>query len=343
MKKSRKIFVLATVVCVIAGWLFLSGLFPVNQGLKVVDARSKGPDVIRLPSPSNLTGVYVYYVAEELGYVRAENLKFQYVGVIATSQLLAAVVAGQIDVGGAHVNRTIAGINAGAKVKVVIAGTETTREIPHMTFVTLENSPIKSFKDIAGKRLGIYTFGGCNEYTTYAYLLQQGITNPKGTFEIVIIPAAKLEQALRQGDIDIAGLHDNPNNILARGGLKILFTDYDVWGTVGGNTPSYFSIKFIKEKPDVVRRFVKVIAKTQDWINANPEKAVEITAKWADVDPKLLRANYFAPHGIIKEDSVQVWIDLLERFGEIKPGIKSQNVYTNEFNEFYKQTKTKNK
>ncbi|AIQ12780.1 ABC transporter substrate-binding protein [Paenibacillus durus] len=293
-------------------------------------------DVVRLATPTNLTGISTYYVADELGFAKDAGLKFDFIGAVEPGQLVASVVAGKLDVGGAHINRTIAGISAGAKIKAVVAQTETTEAVPHMSFVTTKDSPIKSAADIVGKKVGISKFGGCNEYTPYAYLLKNGIKDPKGKFEIVIAPEIKLEQALLQGDVDLIGLHENPSTIIKRGNLRVVFTDYDVWNTIGGATPLYFSQKFIKEKPDVVRRFVDVISKTNDYVNANPEKAIEITAKRGDIDPAKIRANYYAPHGEIKEESAQVWIDLLTKFNEIKPGIKPEDIFTNEFNDTLK-------
>ncbi|HEX9059222.1 MAG TPA: ABC transporter substrate-binding protein [Clostridia bacterium] len=293
----------------------------------------KEPDVIKLPLPSSVIGVSIYDIAEELGFPKEENLKFEFVGAVDPGQLVASVVAGKIDVGGAHINRTIAGISAGAKIKAVVAQTVTTKEIPHMTYITEAGSPINSAADLAGKRLGIYAFGGCNEYIPYGYMLKNGIDAPKGKFKIVVAPESKLEQALKQKEVDIIGLHDSPSNILKRGNYKVVFSDYDVWEEIGGGTPLYFSQKFIKEKPDVVRRFVKVIAKTNSWVNKNPQKAVEITAKKYKVNPEILRSNIYVEDGVIKDETVTVWIDLLKKFGEIKSDIKPSDIYTNEFNE----------
>ncbi len=349
MKKVKVIEILWTVVFT-ACLIFLSGCSegktpasssgtaPGSGSRGNFESQDKKAFTLNVSSPSDLTGVVGYWVAEEQGFAKEENIKFNYVGAVQSGQLVASVVAGKIDIGGAHVNRTIAGINAGAKIKAVAANTETTREIPHMTFVALEKSNINTPKDILGRKIGIAAFGGCNEYTTYAYLLKNGINEPKGKFKISIIQSPpKLEQALRQGEIDIAGLHENPDSVLEKGGLKILFTDYDVWQTIGGATPYYFSERFIKEHPDVVRRFVRVIAKTNNWVNANPDKAREITARRGKVDIGIIRRSHFAPDAVIKEETVQVWIDLLTKFKEIKAGIKTQDIYTNEFNDLAKK------
>lgn len=329
--RSKAILLLIMLLSFIAVLAACGKSEPASSGADSATGGSPKPDVIRLPTVTSFTGVSTYLIAEELGYVKEANLEFDYVGTVESGQLVASVVAGKIDVGGAHVNRTIAGINAGAKIRAVVAQSETTEVIPHMTFVTLEDSPIKSFHDILGKKLGISAFGGCNEYTTYAYLAKQGIENPKGKFENVVAPETKLEQALKQGEVDLIGLHENPDTIIKRGNLKILYSDYDIWEDEGGATPLYFSEKFIKEKPDVVQRFVEVIAKTNDFINANPDRAREITAAKGNVPIENVRPRYMAPHGEIKPETVQVWIDLLEEFGEIKPGLKPEDIYTDEF------------
>jgi ABC-type nitrate/sulfonate/bicarbonate transport system substrate-binding protein len=304
-----------------------------NKPTKAVgEIQEKQPDVIRVATPVETTSPSIYYIGEKLGFFAEEGIKLEYAGVVPSTQLVASVVAGKLDVGGAHVNRTIAGISAGAKIKAVAAASETTLEMPHMVFVTLDNSPIKNAQDMVGKKVGLRTVGGCNEYTPYAYLKKAGITDPKNKIQIITMPDSQLEQALRQGDIDIAGLHQTPDFIAERKGMKVLFTDYDVWGTIGGGTPLYFSTKFIAEKPDVVKRFTKAVGKTNNWINANPQQAVEITAKQANRDIALVKRGYQAPDGVIKEETVTVWIDLLKEFGEIKGDIKSNQIYTNEFN-----------
>ncbi|HWR56000.1 MAG TPA: ABC transporter substrate-binding protein, partial [Negativicutes bacterium] len=71
-----------------------------------------------------------------------------------------------------------------------------------------------------------------------------------------------------------------------------------------------------------------------NWCNANPDKAAEITAKRANIDPKTVKRTRYAPDGIIKDETVTVWIDLLRDFNEIKGDIKPAQIYTNEFNPY---------
>lgn len=273
------------------------------------------------------------YVADKLGYFKEVGLKPEYVGIIPSAQQVNSVVAGKVDVAGAHVNRTISGISAGAKIKAVVALTETSKEMPHMTFAVLDNSPIKSAKDVVGKKVGIPYYGGCMEYTPYEYLRKAGITDPKNSIKIVIVPFGKEVQALRQGEVDVVALNINPEYVLkTEKGLRKLFTDFDIWGDVGGATPQFFSTKFIEENPDIVKAYVKAVTKAENWINENPDKAAEIFAKDFKIDKEKVYIMHYANNGIIKEETVQLWIDTQNYYKEIKPGLKPSDIFTNEFN-----------
>ena len=67
-------------------------------------------DTVKLADAFGTSGVHPFYIADDLGYFAAEGIKPEFVGVVPPPQLVAAVIAGRLDVGGAHVNRTIAGM-----------------------------------------------------------------------------------------------------------------------------------------------------------------------------------------------------------------------------------------
>lgn len=337
MKKKGICKLITMVMMLSAAVLLLAGCSSKETAKTAVDSAAKKYDVLRIPTTVDFTRPEILQLGEELGYFDEVGIKLERVGAVPAPQLVAAVVAGKIDIGAAHFGRTIAGIAAGAKIKAVVGGTETTQKIPHMVIITKADSPIKTAQDLVGKKIGIPTIGGCNEYTPYAYMSKNDIADPKSKVEVIVMPESNLEQALRQGDIDAAAMHKNPEVMAAKGEIKILFTDYDVWAGEGGATPFYFSEKFIQEKPDVVRRFVAAVAKTNNWANANQQKAIDLTVAKNKISPDLLRQGYFTPDGIIKADTARIWIDLLTQYGEIKPGLTPEKVFTNEFNSLAKK------
>jgi ABC-type nitrate/sulfonate/bicarbonate transport system substrate-binding protein len=294
-------------------------------------------DVIKLPSSANPLGVDTIAVAEELGYFKEQRIKVERVGIVPWAQLIPSLISGKLDFASGHINRVAAAVAAGAKVKAVAANTLTTKEKPHMTFVVKEDSLIKAPKDILGKKVAIMAFGGCNEYTPYEYLKKNGISEPKGKFEIITVPAGKEEETLRKGDVEIAGTHDDPANLLGRGGVRILFTDYDIWGDVGGQAPYFAAESYLQKNPDLVKRFVTVIGKVNKWVNENQQKAIEVNAKKYKVDVAKVRVNYFVSDAVIKEETVQLWIDILNGYKDLKSQITPSDIYTNEFNPNFKK------
>jgi ABC-type nitrate/sulfonate/bicarbonate transport system substrate-binding protein len=312
-------------------------LFFVSGGAGAADKTTKALFDIRYARNATFTSPEYLLVADEMNFDEEEGLNFVSVGAIGANELVASVVAGQIDVAGKHVNRAIAGINAGAKIKCVSAATQTTAEIPHMTYVTLAGSPIKTVADFKGKKLGLSTYGGCHQGTADGWLKKNGIpiSGIKNYYEAVVLPSeSKVIQALYQGEVDVIGLHKDLDWVNDQEGkVEVLFTDYDVFGTIGGASPLYFSQDFIAQHPDEVRRFVKVMARTFTWINANLDKAREITAKAGGVDIKLIGKLYYVSDAVIQPETVKIWIDFMTETGEIKPGLKASDVFTNEFNE----------
>ncbi|MDR0550020.1 MAG: ABC transporter substrate-binding protein [Deltaproteobacteria bacterium] len=297
---------------------------------------AEGLVVLRASISPDPTTPVTFLIGDDLGFFQKRGLKLDIVGNIPVTQLVAAIMSGQLDVShGAHINRTIAGISAGAKILAVVGNTETTPIYPHMVGVVRKDSPIRQAADIIGQKIGLSNPGGCHEYTPYAWLEKHGIKDPKNKIQTVIIARSLLEQALRQGDIDMAMLHKTPAEIANNGEFDVIYSDYDVWEGDGGATPNYFGTQFIKDHPDVVRNFVAAVAETLNWMNENLDGARAITAKRTNQDISKITSNYYTPDGLMKPVTAELWIELLTRFGEIKPGITVPQVFTNEFNPYY--------
>ncbi|MDR3294900.1 MAG: ABC transporter substrate-binding protein [Clostridiales Family XIII bacterium] len=283
------------------------------------------------------TTLTVLYLADDLGYFEEFGVNPVWVGTVASGQQVASVLSGDLNVGGGHANRLIAGIASGAKLKAVVAASETTEAIPHMKFLALEDSGLNTAEDVLGKKIGIATVGGCNEYTTYEYLKKElGIEDPRELINYVILPAGTEETALRNGDVDIIGLHGDPVEVINRGGVKVLYTDYEVWGGDGGATPYYFSTEFIEKNPEAVHGFVSAVAKAGNWLNENPEEAQKLFAERVGLDPKEVLYFYYSPDGIIRPETIDIWNGILLEYGEIKESVPLEQVYTNEFNDLAK-------
>ncbi|MDR1608485.1 MAG: ABC transporter substrate-binding protein [Deltaproteobacteria bacterium] len=293
--------------------------------------------VLKLPVSVDAPSPEIFLSAEENGFFEQSGLKTNYVGSVPGNQTLPSILKGIIHTNGrGHVNTTIAAISAGAKIKAVAQKTESTKKQPHMVAIVKKDSPINTAQDLVGKKIGSPGSSGCNGYFHLAYLRQAGIPDVKNAADLVVIKEAVIEQALRQGDIDVALTHKLPDYYATNDEFRVIFSDYDIWENRGGGTPYFFSLDFIKNRPDVVRAFATAMAKTANWANEHPLENREITARRFKMDINVVTERYYAPNAIIQPDTVTVWLELLEEFKEIQPGLPLDKIFTNEFNPFYK-------
>lgn len=304
---------------------------------KVAPKDAEGNDILKAASPPSRLAVNPLELAAELGYLKEAKIKLNYVGTLGAAAIIPALLSGNIDIANGHIPRAIAASSRGARLKAIAASSHTTKEKPHMTYMVLENSPIRTWKDLAGKRVTVSAWGGCNEYTALEYVRTKGMKNPKKMIKTQVVTAGTEETVLRTNNTDVAGIHQSPDILLKRSGWRVLFTDYDIWGGVGGLAPHYMTDDFIKANPDLVRRFVGVIAKVNNYMNANPLEARKIYAKKYNLKLENLSINYYEKDAIIPPGAVSLWNDILLAYGDIKQPVPIAQVYTNEYNPHFKK------
>jgi ABC-type nitrate/sulfonate/bicarbonate transport system substrate-binding protein len=285
-------------------------------------------------------------LAEDLGYLAPVKLTF--VGnTISGPQDIQTVVTGDTDYGAAFDGAVIKLIAAKAPVRAVIASYGTD-ETTFMGFYVPDSSPIHGARDLIGKKVSMNTVGAHSEFILREYLARSGLT-PEGAKQVtlVVVPPITSEQSLRAGQVDVAAINGVlRDKALERGGLRLLFSDYQLYG--GFNAGSYvFRTRFIEENPKTVARFVDGTARAIEWARTTPRE--EVVARYEEIIRKRGRnedasaVRYWkttgitSPGGTVRERDLQLWIHWLVHAGELKAGeVTPAQIFTNEFNPFSK-------
>ncbi|AIF52416.1 ABC transporter substrate-binding protein [Pelosinus sp. UFO1] len=270
-------------------------------------------------------------IADDLGYWEGTGVKPKYVGAVAAGQIIPAVSTGAIDLGARHVPLSIAAIAGGADMKVISAGNETTPDYPHMKYFVRADSGIKDIKDLVGKKIGINSFGACSEYVTKKYLRDNGLEDK---VKFLVVANDQLEQSLRQGLIDVAIIHPpDSGRAEASSELRRLWSDYDIDQGASGMMAYSASGKFLRSNPEAAKKIVEVLAKTANWVDANPVEARKLVAKELNIDLSLVEGYSYYKDQVIQDQPVKYWVDRLEAEGKIEQGKwKTTDFYTNEYN-----------
>ncbi|MBP2707726.1 ABC transporter substrate-binding protein [Microbispora sp. RL4-1S] len=283
-------------------------------------------------------------LAEDLGYLG--NIKLKWVGnTISGPQDIQSVATGQTDFGGAFNGAIIKLVAAGAPIKAVIGyyGSDTDS---YIGYYVADGSPIKGPRDLIGKKIGVNTLGAHLEAALKEYLSRGGLTPEEiAKVQLVVVPPVNTEQALRQGQIDVAALSGVlRDKALERGGIRPLFKDIDLFGSFTAGSV-VLTKRFIAQNPTTTRRFVEAFAKAVDWTQTHPR--AEVIARFKQIIAKRHRnedattvglwksSGVHGKGGVIAPSEFQTWLDWLKREGEIKPDqVKLSDLYTNEFNPF---------
>ena len=285
-------------------------------------------------------------LAADLGYLGPVTL--QWVGnTISGPQDIQSAATGQTDFGGAF-NGAVAKLHAaGAPITAVISYYGVDKD-SYNGFYTLADSPIASAPDLFGKKVGMNTLGAHLEAVLDIYLNRNGVTGDAvKKVEPLVVPPVNTEQTLRARQIDVACLGGIlRDKALAAGGIKPLFTDYDLLGSFSAGT-YVFRNDFIAKNPETVTAFTTGVAKAIEWARTTPRDQVVdrftkiVQARGRNEDTATLK--YFKSFGVagtggvIADKELTTWISWLEQQGQIPAGkVKSSAVYTNKFNPFAK-------
>ena len=295
--------------------------------------------------------VTVLELAEDLGYL--SPLKLKWVGnTISGPQDIQATQSGDIDIGGAFMTAIINLIAAKGDI-VAISGYWSVDDKVSQNVYVLENSNIKSGKDLIGKTVSVNTLGAHNEVLLKLYLKKEGLTDEEiKKVSLIVVPPTNAEQALRSKQVDATFLSGVlKDKAVENGGLRSLFADTDI---IGKATYSAYvmSRKNLEANPNTSKKLLDGMAKAVEWSKETPreeviarmKKIMEARRRQEDIEALKYWKSYGIPGkgGLIYDSDVQTWIDWLVSQGKISEGqFKPSDIYTNDYNPFKGEPQSK--
>jgi ABC-type nitrate/sulfonate/bicarbonate transport system substrate-binding protein len=191
------------------------------------------------------------------------------------------------------------------------------------SFFVLEDSPIKTVRDLKGKKVAVNAFSSAVDLELRVVLKKNGL-DPKKDVEIVEVGFPNMGPALREKRVDCVVMVLPFMAVeTSKGGLRTLFTGADAFPT--------FSVvfmaarnEFIKEHRDAVKAWVEDYVGMLKWLYTpeNRAKAVEVTAAFTKSPATILNTYFLTPSdyyrdpsGCIGPRNVQPAIDAMTKEG----------------------------
>jgi len=219
-----------------------------------------------------------YAVAMEKGIFKEAALPIT--GIIGGGggNVLRNMLANELPYGEIAVPAVIAATKQGLPIVVVNSGNIAADNI----WITMPNSPVKTVKDLVGRKAAFTTPKSISEAFLRMTLTNAGV-NPTS---LTLMPAGGIGPGLtmlENGVVDTA-LIIEPDFHVRAGKYNVLFRVIDtlppMMGTVGVTTR-----QFAQEHPDRLRSIIAARRKAVDFVYANPEESGRLLAKAYSIDP----------------------------------------------------------
>ncbi|MER9543213.1 ABC transporter substrate-binding protein [Mesorhizobium sp. M0437] len=307
----------------LAGAPFAAGLL--TAGLPRFAFAEAAP--VKFRSLASRGSISPHELAAELGYFKGLGIEVENVGYSGGGpESLFALASGSVDIGSAATAAVINSISGGNDFVAVYPSNGINSKV-RSVFYVLDDSPIKSIADIAGKTIAVNTLGAHLDYSVREALHSVGLSPDAAN--LVVVPGPQLEQTLRSRQVDIAALGywqaTFAGALVDNGGVRGVFNDTDVLGELAGGFV-VLRRDFIAAHPDAARNFVEQSARASDWSLQNPDEARKVLANILDKRGENGElARYWTGFGLRQgakatDRDIDFWVSVLERDGRLPKG-----------------------
>jgi NitT/TauT family transport system substrate-binding protein len=235
-------------------------------------------------TPALWMNVFPLYYGKEKGFFLEQGIDLEIEYLHGGPELVRAVQEVKIQVGTIGLPPFSKAFAEGLPAKIV--GSAIMRQL---NYYVVARPEIQTMTDLKGKKIGILSFGSCDEYFIRRMLKMEGV-NPNTEIELVSLGDCYGDlNCFTTGQID-AGFIGEPKvtqgehlglfKVLARVGDY--FPQYQ-WGVIFARND------FIEQQPELLARILEGFRNACRYIQENPEETIELGSKLFDVSTEVFR------------------------------------------------------
>jgi len=223
-------------------------------------------------------------VLEQGKFLEKEGLEVEFVKFADVNGPTRAIASNAIDVAiGASAAGAFNIAADGLPIKIIL-GTQ----LAEAQFTVLADSPVKSFADFKGKKIGMSPPGSAT-HAIAAALLENNYGLKPADYTVVPGTEPRLAQFLIQKDIDIAAIRSTTVAQMNEVKLRGLGNFLDEWKKMTKSTASPFigiaivHNDYLAKNPDGIVKFIVGMRKTLEFGSKNKKQVAEILQKAANL------------------------------------------------------------
>ncbi|MFE0251065.1 ABC transporter substrate-binding protein [Streptomyces sp. NPDC059010] len=228
------------------------------------------------------------YLGQKKGFFEKRGLKLEFTTAQGGAAIVPGVTSGQFQFGFSNVTSLMVAQSNGVPVKAVANGIASTgvRGKDFNGLMVKKDSPVKSAKQLEGKKVAINTLKNINETAVRQTVRTAGGDPDKVT--LVEMAFDQMPAALDSGQIDAACVVEPATaTIRSQGGREIASPLIDIAPKL--TVAMYFtSTRYAQQNPDVVKKFQEATAESLTYAEAHPDEARQIVTTYTKIPASVL-------------------------------------------------------
>lgn len=291
-------------------------LFAVAAGLLAGCGSGTGaPKVVRVGFLRNDMHQLAYYVAREKGFFIEQGLDVREGGTFnAGPEEMSAFSAGELDMGYVGAAPAITFASQGmADVKIVAQA-----NMIGSSIVVRPGLDVADVAGLKGRTVAIPGFSTMQDFILHKALAEAGIDPTE--LKIIVVKPPEMIASLAGGQIDAAVVWEPyPTMAVSQNAGRVLITSAKVLP----HHPCCMVVvdsKFLKDNPDVVKRFIAAHKKATDYINSNKLEAADMAHLFTGQDGAITRAAMKnIEYGYVPSvKAIQSYVEFMKQSGVVK-------------------------
>lgn len=228
-------------------------------------------------------GGFPWAIAQEKGLFKKHGVDISAIrSSPGSAPTIREMIAGDLPFAEAGITGAIAALKSGAELRVIASTVNTFSEV---IWVTMPDSPIKTIKDIKGKKIGFTSPKSATNMMAVLLVKRAGLRQD----EVQMIAAGSFAQALTAldtGGVDVIPMVE-PTFSIRGSKYRVLARGNETFAPMS-NVLALTTVKAAKEKPEVIRGILAARREALDWMLKNPKESSEILTKAWKVDAAIL-------------------------------------------------------
>jgi ABC-type nitrate/sulfonate/bicarbonate transport system substrate-binding protein len=217
------------------------------------------------------------WAAKEYGFFKKNDLAAELISINSSSQALAALLGGEVDVVVGAAASGIAAHLGGATDLLFFAGL-----VDRLVFSIFAKPSFSNVAELRGKRIGVTRFGGSLDFATRYGLSKSGLDPRRDVLMIQIGQMTDIVGALAAGAIDAGGLSYPIAQSASKLGFKELL-DIGKLDLKYQQGAVLAKKNFLETNSEAIKKFLTALVESIHYVKTHPEQAKTIITRYTKI------------------------------------------------------------